>query len=78
MGYILVKLLSKIASEAQNLSREVFSHEIVTRQSRKFLSEFCVFMFCLNLFWQEELSRELLAKMPLKKFFFEENMKNAI
>ena len=61
-------LLVKNASEAQNLSREVFSCETVVRQSQKSLSKFYVFKFCLNLFLWEECSCKLLAKMPLKKF----------
>ena len=50
---------------------------LVAKQSQKSLSEFCVFKFCLNLFSREELSRKLLAKMPLKKFL-KKNMKNLI
>ena len=70
-------LLAKNASKAQNFSWIDFTRETVARESWKSLSEFCVFMFCLNPFSWEELSRELLVKMPLKKFL-KKNMKNAI
>ena len=60
MGYILTKLLAKNASEAQSFSQE---------SSRKSLYLNFVFSsFSLNFFSREELSRELLTKMPLKKF----------
>ena len=72
-----MKLLAKNASEVENFSWEDFTRETVARQSRKFLSEFCVFIFCFNPFLWEELSHKLLAKMPLKEFLMK-NMKNAI
>ena len=45
------------------------------RDSRESL--YLNFVFCLNPFLREELSRELLAKMPLKKFLVK-NMRNVI
>ena len=45
------------------------------RDSRESL--YLNFVFCLNPFLREELSRELLAKMPLKKFLMK-NMRNVI
>ena len=38
-----MKLLAKNTFEAQNLSQEAFSHEIVTRQSQKSLYEILCF-----------------------------------
>ena len=76
-GYLLTKLLVKNASEAKTLRGVNFTRETIVRQSQKFLLEFCVFMFCLNPFSQEELSYKLLAKMPLKEFSMK-IMKNAI
>ena len=69
MGYLLAKLLAKNAFEAQNFSRVSFTCETVARHSQKVLSKFCVFIFFfLNSFSQEELSREILAKMLLTGF----------
>ena len=65
----------KNASKAQNFSREDFTRKTGARQLRKFLSKFCVLMFCLNPFLREEFSHELLAKMPLKEFFDEKHEK---
>ena len=69
VGYLLAKLLAKNAFEAQNFSRVSFTCETVARHSQKFLSKFCAFIFFfLNSFSQEELSREILAKMLLTGF----------
>ena len=59
-------------------STKGFTGRLYSQKSREsFYLKFCVFIFCLNSFSQEELSHELLAKMPLKKFLMK-NMRNVI
>ena len=55
------------------LTKRLFSWD----SHKSFYLKFCVFTFCLNSFLWEVLSREFLAKIPLKKFLMK-HMKNAI
>ena len=68
----------KVTHEKCLWSTKGFAGRLYSQKSHEsFYLKFCVFIFCLNSFSQEELSHELLAKMPLKKFLMK-NMRNVI
>ena len=57
--------------------RVAFTRKAVVRQSQKFLSKIWCFHSLPNPFSRDELTHELLAKMPLNEFLMK-NMKNSI
>ena len=68
----------EVTCEKYLWNTKLFTGRLFSRDSREsFCLKFYVFTFALIHFLREVLSRELLAKIPLKKFLMK-HMKNAI